>query len=76
MIFEYIDSENKKYVFDFDSYTKCVEIMLYEAHGAVMSCTVRKVKSGKVIWSHWDDFNISIEAARYCDRLAKNLAFA
>lgn len=76
MTFDYTDSYGNKYVFDFISYPKCIEITVYEGGGTMLSSTVRQVKDGKIIWSHWDDLHISIEATRYCDKLAKNLAFA
>ncbi len=75
MRFEYIDSQQTKYVFDFVK--EIVEITVYFANSTRSSSTARRVRNHSIHWLRPDDCShISDEAMRYCDKLAKNLAFA
>lgn len=78
MKFDYPNANGKKIVFDFDAYPKCVEVLTYDSDDEfeITSSIIRVISKGSVVWSYYDSDNISYEAMKYCERLAKNLAFA
>jgi hypothetical protein len=78
MIFEFIDPRGAKYKFEFNSLKNKVTISgVYFSpdFNFTISNATRLIVNKKVVWFEYDDFLISVEAQRHCNRLFKNKAF-
>jgi hypothetical protein len=80
MKFEFTDTKGRRYQFELDAEPNItgahIEIIVWKSPIYSGAVTVRSIVDGKVKWFEPDDqWQVSLEARHYIDKIIKNKAF-